>query len=209
MRRASLRYAGSAGALVFAVAIVLALTWTVTAQAQSFKAQYGDRVAPSGPAAGAECTSLQSDDGLLNAGDTVSFEGSFTVAPGASLVLEDSDKTQGTLIDGENAEISAGDNGNIELLVTGAPLNPVGGDGVLSSDVCNSVGTTTGIAAAQGVGFSGGAAEGAASGGTASDSSALISVLPDTGGTLLLALLGGLAFMGAGLAVHRLRVRGR
>jgi hypothetical protein len=209
MRRVSLASIGAIGAVGLALAVVLALTWATVAQAQSQSskdAQYGEPVAPSGPAAGAMCMSVQSDDNLLNAGDTASFEGNFSVAPGASLILEDADGTQGTLIDGENAEISSGDDGNIEVAMTGDPLNVVGGDGVLGADVCNSVVTTTGIAAAQGTGYSGGGAESA---GTASGSSAVIGVLPDTGGPLFAALLVGFAVVGAGLAiaVHRLRVR--
>lgn len=207
MRRVSFASIGAIGAVGLALAVVLALTWATVAQAQSSKdAQYGEPVAPSGPAAGAMCMSVQSDDDLLNAGDTASFEGDFSIAPGASLILEDADGTQGTLIDGENAEISSGDNGNIEVAVTGDPLNVVGGDGVLGADVCNPVVTTTGITDAQGVGSSAGDAESA---GTASGSSAVIGVLPDTGGPLFAALLVGLAVVGAGLAiaVHRLRVR--
>lgn len=206
MRRASLTYTGSIGALgvALAVALALILTTAADAQTQSFQAQYGEPVAPSGPAAGAECTSIQSEDGLLNAGDSVSFGSGFSVAPGASLVLEDADGTQGTLIDKENAEISAGENGNIELLLTRPPLNVVGGDGVVGSDVCDELVTTTGISALQGVGS---ADSGAA---TASGSASLFGVLPSTGGSMLLILLAGLGAVGAGLAVavYRLRPRG-
>lgn len=211
MKRVSLTSTGSIGVAGLALAVVLALIWATAAHAQSFRAQYGEPVAPSGPAAGAMCTSLQSQDGLLNAGDIVSFEGSFSVAPGASLVLEDSDGTQGTLIDGENAEISSGDNGNIEILMTGDPLNVVGGDGVVSSDVCNSVVTTTGISALQGVSSgagaaaSGAAASGSAASGAIESGSAALGVLPDTGGPVVLVLLGGLVVAGTGLAVRRLR----
>lgn len=213
MKRVSLTSVGAIGAAGLALAVVLALTWATAAQAQSFRAQYGEAVAPSGPAAGAMCSGIQSDDDLLNAGDTVSFEGNFSAAPGSSLILEDGDGTQGTLIDGENAEISTTDNGNIEISVTGAPLNAVGGDGVLSSDVCDSVVTTTGISALQGAdsgsGASGDGAAEASGDAAASGSSAALGVLPDTGGPVALALLGGLAVAGAGLAVHRLRTRGR
>lgn len=190
------------------MAVALALILATAANAQSFRAQYGEPLAPSGPAAGAKCASIQSEDDLLNAGDFVSFQGSFSVAPGASLVLEDADGTQGTLIDGENAEISAGENGNIELLLSGLPLNVVGGDGVVSSDVCDSVVTTTGISALQGVG-SADAGAALASGGAASGGSALFGVLPDTGGSALLILLAGVGAAGAGLAVAVYRLRAR
>jgi hypothetical protein len=146
---------------------------------------------------------MESSDNLLNAGDRVVFPGKFKVAPGASVILDDADGTQSTLVDGRNARISGG---GISVLVTGNPSNVVGGNGVANDSVCNSIVATTGVAAVGGASVSG--SGGASGSGGSSGSEALVGLLPDTGGESLLALLAGLASAGTGLLiVQRLRAR--
>jgi hypothetical protein len=174
--------------LGIALTVCLVLTAASMALAQSANDQYGGRQLPSGPAAGLSCIALESSDGLLNAGDSVTFGGNFSVAPGASVVIEDADGTQGLLVDGVNANISEGA-GGITIVVTGEPMNVVGGDGVMSDVVCDSIVTTTGIFLSAGE--------------APEDEGAILSVLPDTSGPLLIGLLGGLAAVGTGLAIFR------
>jgi len=193
-----------AAGLTLAVATALVCATVAGAQvpgAASADEAYPTLEAPSGPVAGTTCLDVSSGDGLLNAGDIVTYPGDFSVAPGASVVIEDADFTQGTLIDGTNAEISELE-GGIEIVVTGDPLNVVGGDGVLSDDVCDSIVATTGI--------SGGAGDPAPDpGGDPSAEGAAAGVLPETGGSLLLVPLGTLlAVMGAGILLPRLRAGG-
>jgi hypothetical protein len=128
-----------------AIAYVLALVlvWATAAYAQSAADQYGTPTPPLGPAAGEPATILEDTDGVLNPGDALLIPGDFTVADGASMVLEDSDSTQGTLIDGDNAEITAGEEG-LEVGTTGDPINVTGGNGTLETTGLT-VAATTGI----------------------------------------------------------------
>ncbi|MEW6636301.1 MAG: hypothetical protein AB1425_05745 [Actinomycetota bacterium] len=197
MIRTSHKLSGVSRISGIVLVLALVLVWASVAQAQSAEDFYEDEsgtllAQPSGPAAGVGCSTIESDDGLLNAGDLIVFPGGFSVAPGASVVLEDADGTQGTLIDGVNAEIAGG--GGISLAVTGDPLNVAGGDGVLSDEVCDSIVTTTGVAGAAGA-----AGVQAASTGVAG----VVGVLPSTGGPLIAGLLGALALLGTGLAILR------
>lgn len=175
--------------LSIALTALLLLAATSTAFAQSAKNQYGERQTPSGPVAGLSCVTLESEDDLLNAGDFVSFGSGFSVAPGASIIIEDADGTQGLLVDGDNADISEGDGGSIDVVVTGAPTAIVGGDGAMSSAVCNSVVTTTGISLDEGE--------------ATEDEGTILGVLPDTGGPSLIGMLGALAVLGTGFAIFR------
>jgi len=199
------------------------LLWAHAAHAQSAETFYFNDVnallaQPSGPAAELGCSTVESNDGLLNAGDVAVFPGNFSVAPGASVVLEDTDGTQGTLVDGVNAVVTGG---NIRIALTGDPLNVAGGDGVLSDDVCDSVVTTTGVAGAAGIsglaGTAGATGPAGASGlaGTAgvqagsAGVSGVVGVLPDTGGLPIVGLLGAFALLGTGVAILRRTERQR
>jgi hypothetical protein len=124
-----------------AYALVLVLVWATATYAQSAADQYGTPTPPSGPAAGAPATILKDTDGVINAGDALLIPGNFTVADGASIVLGDSDDTQGTLIDGVNAEITAGEEG-LEVDVSGDPINVAGGSGTLETTGLTVVATT-------------------------------------------------------------------
>lgn len=219
------------------LAVALTVVWAGTAQAQSAGDQYDTPVSPSGPAAG-ETATVQSDDGVVGPGDVIIIPGDFVIAEGASVTLQDSDGTQGTLIDGQNAEIVEG---SIVITVTDSPIiNVAGANGVLNTDGLFVV-ATTGISAAgdDGDGVDGVADGGAADGdgtdgvaddGTAGDggadsgavanaatatagggseaqpASAGIGVLPDTGGPLLLGLLGVVSLLGGGLLAVRRRL---
>lgn len=175
-----------------ALAAAFALVWATAAQAQSFEVQYGDPEAPAGGLSGTSCTYVDSTDGLLNAGDVVEYRGDYSISQGASVVIDDSDETLGTFIDGRNAEISQGSGGSgIEIAVTGDPINVSGGDGVLSDKVCNSIVASTGIF---------GDPPGEGGGGSLG-----LSVLPDTGGAAILLYLGMLLVAGAGLVLLRHR----
>lgn len=182
--------AGIAFAVAAALSCAVALAAGASAQT-SADVQYGALQASAGPAAGLSCSALESDDGLLDAGDVVTFPGDFSVASGAAVVLDDADGTQGTLIDGQNARIGAD---GITIEVTGEPINVAGGDGVLNDTVCDSIVATTGVFGAS-AGPSGGS----------SGSEALVGLLPDTGGVPFL-LLAALAAIGTGVViVGRLR----
>lgn len=174
-----------------ALATAFALIWTTAAHAQqSAGDQYAVLTAASGPAAGLSCSMIQANgDGLLDEGDTVMFPGDFSVASGASVVIDDADGTQGTLIDGDNAQISEGD-GSIEIALTGDPINVAGGDGVLSEKVCNSIVATTGVSAAQ-----------------SDDEGAVALVLPNTGGAMLVLYFGAIAVAGLLLFGRRALLR--
>lgn len=178
------------GSWVLALALALAATlfFATLANAQSpeqksAEFQYEELEAPSGPLAGIPCLGPEDADGVVGPGDVITLAGSFAVSPGASIVLQDTDGTQGTLIDGVNAEIAAVD--GIEVSVTGEPVNVVGGDKVLS-DVCDSAVASTGIAADE-----------------ADDGGAVVSVLPETGGSMTLIYAAILLFAGVGLALLR------
>ena len=180
-------------AFALAIATVIALTHVSVANAQTQKksgsdGQYKVLVAPSGPAAGETCSDVDDNNGngLFDAGDLATFPGDFSVASGASVVIDDEDGTQGTFIDGENAEIT-GENGDIVISVTGQPLNVAGGDGALGTEVCSSIVSTTGI-----------------SGGYGSQDVS-VSVLPDTGGSMFVLYGSVLVAAGVGLALVRRR----
>lgn len=195
------------------MAVAFALVWATVAQAQSFEVQYGDPEAPAGGLAGTSCMYVQSEDGLLNVGDVVEYRGDYSISPGASVVIDDSDGTLGTFIDGRNAEISEGSGGDgIKIAVTGDPTNVSGGDGVLSDKVCNSIVASTGIFGdAPGGGAEGllaglfGDPPGQGSGDAGSSGSLGLSVLPDTGGVAVLLYLGMLSVAGGGLLLLRHR----
>jgi LPXTG-motif cell wall-anchored protein len=207
--------------LALAIALLAALSWSAVAHAQSADDQYDEPAAPSGPAAEAECSVFDDTDGEVNSGDTVVCEGDYVVAEGASVTLEDSDGTQGTFVDGQNAEITEG---SLIIDVAGDPLNVVGGNEVLNTEGLFVV-ATTGISAAD---DDGGADEVVADDGAAGDSGAAaeagdetaaagedsgaqpagasVGVLPDTGGPIVLGLLGVVSLLGGGLLVVRRRL---
>lgn len=132
------------------------------------------------------------------------------VADGASVTLQDSDGTQGTLIDDVNAVITEG---SIVITVTDDPINVSGGNGVLNTEGLFVV-ATTGITAADDAG-SGAAGDDAAGGGAADADDAssgavaadteesqpaagVAGVLPDTGGFMLFGVISAFALMGIG-----------
>ncbi len=169
----------------FALAMVLALVWGTAAHAQSADDQYGTPTSPSGPLSGESVSVLNDTDGVANAGDVLLIEGDFTIAEGSSVTLQDADGTQGTLIDGVNAQIVEG---SVRMTLTGDPVNVSGGDGVLGTDGLTAV-ASTGISASSG------------GGGSSGVGGVVAGVLPSTGGSLLLLSLGGLAISGAGLVL--------
>ena len=191
MKSRDLPSLGVGWAVGIALAAAFALVGATVAQAQSFEVQYGEPEAPAGGLAGTSCTDVQSEDSLLNAGDVVEYRGDYSISSGASVVINDSDGTQGTFIDGRNAEISESSGvSGLRIAVTGDPINVSGSDGVLSDRVCNSIVASTGI--------SGDAPDQ----GSAGSSGVLgLSALPDTGGVAVLLYLGMLLVAGAGL-VH-------
>ena len=214
MKRIGIAPSGVGWAAGIALAAAFALVWATVAQAQSFEVQYGEPEAPAGGLAGTSCMYVQSEDGLLNAGDVVEYRGNYSISSGASAVIDDSDGTQGTFIDGRNAEISEGSGGDgIRIAVTGDPINVSGGDGVLSEKICNSIVASTGIFGDA----SGGGAEGllaglfgdppgeGSSGSEGSSGTLGLSVLPETGGVAVLLYLGMLFVAGGGLIVLRHR----
>lgn len=213
MTDSRVRIPGIRWALAFIAAAMFALSWAPAAVAQQDD-QYGGTVAPSGPAADAQCTVSGDSDGVVNAGDTVICEGEYSISEGASVTLQDSDGTQGTFVDGQNAEITEG---SIIIEVASDPVGVVGGNGVLNTDGLFVV-ATTGISAA-GTGADAGASAGnatasastgdgasaqAGTGGGAGEDGAAVAVLPDTGGSIMaFVLAGGLLLFGAGFAVRR------
>lgn len=146
MTNSRVRIPGIRWVLAFTASAMLALAWAPAAVAQQDD-QYDGTVAPSGPAAGETATVQGDEDGVVGPGDTIIIPGDFVVSEGASVTLQDSDGTQGTLIDGQNAEITEG---SIIIQVTDFPVGVVGGDGVLDTDGLFVV-ATTGIFAAGGV----------------------------------------------------------
>lgn len=211
--------------------MALALVWAGAAHAQSAGDQYGIPVSPSGPAAGLPVTVQGDTNGIVGPGDVLIIEGDYVIADGASVTLQDSDGTQGTLIDGQNATIVEG---SIIITVTDNPIiNVPGANGVLNTDGLFVV-ATTGISAADegaSTGDNGAANNGAANNGgddgavadasgngngtaaaaagggsEAQPTSAVTGVLPDTGGPVLFGLLGGVALIGGGLLAIRRRL---
>ena len=186
------------------VVVVALLSTATTAQAQIPREndddQYGSPSESKGPVAEKMCRAAGNQNGVFDAGDSITYPGRFTVAPGASAVIDDTDDTVGTFIDGRNAEISSDDSG-VTVAVTGAPINVSGGDGRLDDTVCESIVASTGIST--GLGSTSGDA-----GGSSAEEGPLVSVLPSTGGSLLVAL-GALAVVGTGLALLRHRTAGR
>ena len=206
------------------VVVAAVLSTATMAQAQVKKKendddQYGSPSGPKGPIKGVECKAAGNNNGVFDAGDTITYPGEFTVAPGASVVIDDEDGTVGTFVDGKNAKISSGKNG-ITVTLTGSPTNVSGGNGVLNDTVCKSIVASTGIVAGPALvasssssgdsgpsdGGSGGSDSG--SGGSSNDSSGnegpLARILPETGGPMLV-LLGALAAIGTGLTLLRHR----
>lgn len=179
-------------ALILTVAC--ALVWATVAHAQIIQDdQYDTPAAPSGPAASAQCTASGDTDGVVNAGDEITCAGDFSVSDGSSAVLQDSDETQGTFIDGNNSEITEG---SLAIAVTGEPANVNGGNGVLKTDGLFVVATT---------GVSGGSSSGGSSSGGTGVLSAVTGVLPDTGGPALITAIGVLGISGTGLLLLRRR----
>jgi len=208
MKRIGLASSGVGWIAGIALATAFALVWATVAQAQSFEVQYGGAEAPAGGLAGTSCIYVQSGDGLLNDGDVVEYRGGYSISSGASVVIDDSDGSLGTFIDGRNAQISEGSGGDgIRIAVTGDPINVSGGDGVLSDRVCNSIVASTGIFGDT----SGGGGASLLAGllgdppGGGSSGSLGLSVLPDTGGAAVLLYLGMLAVAGGGLVLLRHR----
>jgi hypothetical protein len=200
-----------------ALAILLAIILSGAASAQSADDQYDEPVSPSGPAAGAECTSTdEAQGGQVDAGDTLVCEGDYEVADGASAVVQDSDGTQGTFVDNENAQITEG---SIVIQVTGEPMNEVGGNGVLNTD-CLFIAVTTGITGEEGQNDGVVECDAVAvddttqtetvqTGGVeaeAQPTSAGVSVLPDTGGPVLFGILGSVALLGGVMLAIRRRM---
>lgn len=190
--------------LPLVLAVAAALIWATVAHAQIIQDdQYDTPAAPSGPAAGLSVTVLGDTDGVVNEGDLLVIEGNFSVSGGSSAVLQDSDGTQGTFVDGENSEITEG---SIEIAVTGEPANVNGGNGVLNTEGLFVV-ATTGVSAGDG---SSPTAVSGSEGSSAGDSivNTVSGVLPDTGGPALLAAIGVFAASGTGLMLLRRRING-
>lgn len=196
---------GISWAITLVVAVVTALVSSVVlAQAkENDDVQYKPKKSSTGAMAGATCTAAGNQNGVFDPGDSITYPGNFTVAPGASADIDDTDGTAGTFIDGKNAKISS-DKGGINVTVVGDPINVSGGDGVLNDTVCKSIVASTGISEGSAdVGSSSGDA-----GGSSGDDGPLANVLPRTGGSLLV-VLGALAAVGTGLALLRHRAAGR
>lgn len=182
--------------------MLAALSWSSIASAQSAGDQYAAPTAPSGPAAESQCTVSGDTNGVVDSGDQIVCAGSYDIASGSSVVLQDSDGTQGTFIDGTNATITEG---SIDIAVTGAPLNVAAGNGVLNTKGLFVV-ATTGITAAGGTGAVASAGTG---GGETQPASAVAGVLPDTGGFMLIGVFGSLALIGGGVTLLRSRLFGQ
>lgn len=159
-------------ALVLTVASALFYTATAFAQppgTRSVEFQYQKLQAPPGPMVGETlCNRSNNPDGTANPGDTFTLPSGFAISPGASITLRDRGGTQGTLIDGENAEITDGTN----ITVTARPMSVSGGDGRLSDEACEEIVASTGIAS-----------EGR-------EATPTLSALPLTGGSLIIFVLG-------------------
>lgn len=227
----------AARAVAFLIAVAVALVWGGMAHAQeSSDDQYGGAVAPSGPLVGFLVQVLNDalPAGVVGPGDVLIIPGDFNVADGASITLQDSDGTQGTLIDGQNANITEG---SVRIEVTGSPvINAAGENGELNTDGLFVVATTgislagggavagdgaaaeggavasDGAAAGNGAAAEGEAAagDGAAAEGEAGSDGVAASILPDTGGTATVALLaGGLLAAGGGLVLLRRQAANR
>lgn len=189
MKGVSPSYHGLRLTLGLFLALALALAGAAVASAQqSSDGQYGAPASPSGPAANAQCTVAGDTDNVVNAGDEITCAGNFSVSAGSSATLQDSDNTQGTFLDGDNADITEG---SLDIAVTGNPANVNGGNRGLNTDGLFVV-TTTGVAAGD-----------SSSGSSAL--SAVTGVLPDTGGPLIVLALGILAVGGTGLTLLRRR----
>jgi hypothetical protein len=95
------------------------------AQVQQAQQQVGPAAAPSpprGPLAGAKVLVSGSDAGdTIENGDTLRINGDYQVEEGASITIEDADGTQGTFVDGRNADITETEDG-IRIEVTGKPI---------------------------------------------------------------------------------------
>lgn len=189
------------GFVMAALATVL-LSSAAIAQ-QSADDQYAAPTPPSGPAAEAQCTVSNDTDGVVNVGDVITCAGDFDVSEGASVVLQDTDGTQGTFVDGDNAEITEG---SLVISVTADPINVAGGNGVLNTEGLFVI-ATTGIAAAPTAtaDASADADSGSSSGSVAS--AVTTGVLPDTGGFALLGVISAVMLTGAGLVGLRNRFR--
>ena len=199
MRKRSLRVSG------LVIATVLTLAYAPVALAQqpgtpSSEGQYGKPSAPSGPASGATCVSSGAGNGVVNAGDVFTFSGGFAASPGASVVLQDFDGTQGTLIDGKNATITS-KGGSLKVAVTGAPVDVSGGNSTLSDNGCKELVASTGVAPAQ--------TATTKTQGTASSGGEALSVLPNTSGPMLTTYLAVLAAAGVGIVYLRRLIRRR
>lgn len=178
--------------LIGAGLMMMALSLALSAQAlaQSAEEQYGERTPPSDPVAEGICVLTESTNEVIDPGDVISVEGNFSVAPDASLVVQDEDGTRGTFIAGENAEVSRD---ALEVAVIGDPINVSGGDGTLHAAGCPEIVSTTGVSPT-----TGGASTEEDPSGVAS---AVMGLLPDTGGLLPVSVLGGLAIIGLGAAI--------
>ncbi|CAA9448913.1 MAG: hypothetical protein AVDCRST_MAG14-691 [uncultured Rubrobacteraceae bacterium] len=93
----------------------------------------------------AKAAPVQDTAGVVNPGDQFRFEGEYTINDGATVTLQDSDGTQATAIDNQNASIIEG---SIVITITEA-LDATGGDGQLS-DQGLTIADMTGITADSG-----------------------------------------------------------
>ena len=175
---------------VLAAAVFAATLLAASAAEAQFEDQYGAPVAPAGPLAGLQVIVQNDTDGVVNAGDVLVIPGEYTVTEGASVTLQDADATQGTLIDGQNAEI---EEGSVVITVTADPvINAPGANGVLNTEGLFVV-ASTGIFPK-----AGGAAAAQTEAGAAAAAAAPSATLPETGGALLFGVLGGLALVATG-----------
>lgn len=189
------------GFVMAALATVL-LSSAAIAQ-QSADDQYAAPTPPSGPAAEAQCTVSNDTDGVVNVGDVITCAGDFDVSEGASVVLQDTDGTQGTFVDGDNAEITEG---SLVISVTADPINVAGGNGVLNTEGLFVI-ATTGIAAAPTATAADASADADSGSSSGSVASAVTGVLPDTGGFAILGVISAVMLTGAGLVGLRNRFR--
>ena len=167
----------------FVLIMVLSLVWSAVAQAQSpddrsADVQYKKPSSPSGPVAGTTPAPTP-EGGLL-------IEEELCVAPGASVTVEDADRTQGTFIAGDGASVNRIEGG---ILVSGSPQNVAGGDQKLDTETASIV-TSTGIS-------------------QCAEEASVGDVLPDTAGVpLILLALGGI-LIATGTATALLRRPGQ
>ncbi len=125
----------------------------------------GEPASPSGPLAGANVDVRGGDDGNeIDRGDELRIKGDYEVRSGASITIEDDDGTQGTFVDGRNANIVETDYG-IRIDVTGAPIGVNGRDETLGESGDVEAVTSTDVQRDGGGSGNGGDADGGGDGG--------------------------------------------